>query len=37
VESQPDKAVDKTKAQVHKADAQHHAHAAKDAAKDAVK
>jgi hypothetical protein len=37
VESQPDKAVDKTKAKAHKAKAHHHAHAAKEAAKDAVK
>ena len=35
VESQPDKAIDKTKAQVHKAKAHHHAKKAKDAAKDA--
>jgi hypothetical protein len=37
VESQPDKAVDKTKATAHKANAHHHAHAAKQATKDAVK
>jgi hypothetical protein len=37
VESQPDKAVDKVKAKAHKAKAHHHAHAAKEAAKDAVK
>jgi hypothetical protein len=37
VESQPNKAVDKTKAKAHKANAQHHAHAAKDATKEAVK
>ena len=37
LESQPDKAVDKTKAQAHKANAHHHAHAAKDATKDTVK
>src|ERR1700744_2173645 len=44
VESQPDKTIDKTKAQVHKAKAHHHAKKAKDAAtnagdsaKDAVK
>jgi hypothetical protein len=35
VESQPDKAIDKTKAQVHKAKAHHHAKKAKAAAKDA--
>ena len=34
VESQPDKAIDKTKAHIHKAKAHHHAKAAKDAAKD---
>jgi len=37
VESQPDKAIDKTKAQVHKAKAHHHAKAAKDAAKEVPK
>lgn len=37
VESQPDKAVDKAKAKAHKAKAHHHAHVAKEAAKDAVK
>jgi hypothetical protein len=44
VESQPDKSIDKTKAQVHKAKARHHAKKAKaaatntgDAAKDTVK
>ena len=37
VESQPDKAIDKTKAKVHKAKAHHHAKAAKDAAKDIPK
>ena len=37
VESQPDKAIDKTKAQVHKAKAHHHAKVAKDAAKDIPK
>jgi hypothetical protein len=31
VESQPDKSVDKTKAKAHKANAHHHAHAAKEA------
>lgn len=36
VESQPNQAVDKTKAQAHEANAHHHAHAAKDAAKDTV-
>jgi hypothetical protein len=35
VESQPDKAIDKTKARVHKAKAHHHAKKAKAAAKDA--
>ena len=34
VESQPDKAIDKTKAHIHKAKAHHHAKVAKDAAKD---
>lgn len=34
--SQPDKAIDKAKAKVHKAKARHHAHAAKQAAKDAT-
>jgi hypothetical protein len=37
VEGQPDKAIDKTKAKVHKAKAHHHAKAAKDAAKDITK
>jgi hypothetical protein len=37
VESQPNKAVDKTKANAHKANAHQHAHAAKQATKDAVK
>jgi hypothetical protein len=37
VESQPDKAIDKTKAQVHKAKAHHHAKKAKEAAKDITK
>jgi recombinational DNA repair protein (RecF pathway) len=37
VESQPDKAIDKTKAHIHKAKAHHHAKVAKDAAKDTVK
>ena len=37
VESQPDKAIDKTKAQVHKAKAHHHAKKAKEAAKDIPK
>jgi recombinational DNA repair protein (RecF pathway) len=37
VESQPNKAIDKTKAHIHKAKAHHHAKAAKDAAKDITK
>jgi hypothetical protein len=37
VESQPDKAIDKTKAQVHKAKAHHHAKKAKEAAKEITK
>jgi hypothetical protein len=37
VESQPDKAIDKTKAQVHKAKAHHHAKKAKDAASNITK
>ena len=37
VEGQPDKAIDKTKAQVHKAKAHHHAKKAKEAAKDITK
>jgi hypothetical protein len=37
VESQPDKAIDKTKAQVHKAKAHHHAKKAKDAAENITK
>ena len=37
VESQPDKAIDKTKARVHKAKAHHHAKAAKEAAKEIPK
>jgi hypothetical protein len=37
VSSQPDKSVDKAKAQVHKAKAHHHAKAAKDAGKDIPK
>ena len=37
VSSQPDKSVDKAKAQVHKAKAHHHAKAAKQAAKDIPK
>jgi hypothetical protein len=37
VEGQPDKSIDKTKAQVHKAKAHHHAKAAKDAAKEIPK
>jgi hypothetical protein len=37
VSSQPDKTVDKAKAQVHKAKAHHHAKVAKDAAKDVPK
>lgn len=37
VESQPDKAIDKTKAKVHKAKARHHARAAKEAAKESTK
>jgi hypothetical protein len=37
VEPQPDKAVDKAKAKTHKAKAHHHAHAAKEASKDAAK
>lgn len=37
VESQPDKAIDKTKAKVHKAKAHHAAHAAKEEVKDAPK
>ena len=37
VESQPDKTVDKAKAQTHKAKAHAHAHAAKDAAKEVPK
>jgi uncharacterized protein YfaP (DUF2135 family) len=37
VSSEPDKSVDKAKAQVHKAKAHHHAKAAKDAAKDIPK
>jgi len=36
-ESQPHKAVDKTKAKIHKAKAHHAAHAAKEEAKDAGK
>ena len=36
VESQPDKSIDKAKARIHKANAHHHAQAAKDAAKDIV-
>jgi hypothetical protein len=35
VESQPDKSIDKAKAQVHKAKAHHHAKKAKEAAKSA--
>lgn len=35
--SEPDKAIDKTKAHVHKAKAHHHAKAAKEAAKDIPK
>jgi hypothetical protein len=37
VSSEPDKAVDKAKAKVHKAKAHHHAKAAKEAAKDIPK
>ena len=37
VSSQPDKSIDKAKAQMHKAKASHHAKAAKDAAKDIPK
>jgi hypothetical protein len=37
VSSEPDKTVDKAKAQVHKAKAHHHAKKAKDAAKDIPK
>jgi len=37
VEGQPDKAIDKTKAQIHKAKAHHHAKAAKEAAKEIPK
>jgi len=37
VEGQPDKAIDKTKAQVHKAKAHHHAKKAKKAAEDTTK
>lgn len=37
VSSQPDKSVDKAKAQVHKAKAHHHAKVAKDAAKEIPK
>jgi hypothetical protein len=37
VEGQPDKSIDKTKAQVHKAKAHHHAKAAKEAAKEIPK
>jgi hypothetical protein len=37
VSSEPNKSVDKTKAQVHKAKAHHHAKNAKDAAKDVPK
>jgi hypothetical protein len=37
VESEPNKSIDKTKAQVHKAKAHHHAKAAKEAAKDIPK
>lgn len=37
VESQPDKAIDKTKAKVHKAKAHHHAKRAKEAAKEIPK
>ena len=37
VSSQPDKTVDKAKAQVHKAKAHHHAKAAKDSAKEIPK
>jgi hypothetical protein len=37
VESQPDKAIDKTKAQVHKAKAHHHAKKAKEAADNITK
>jgi len=36
VESQPDRSIDKAKAKVHKAKAHHHAHVAKEAAKDAT-
>lgn len=36
VESQPDRSIDKAKAKVHKAKAHHHAHVAKDAARDAT-
>jgi|KBSMisStandDraft_5_1062788.scaffolds.fasta_scaffold699467_2 hypothetical protein len=36
-ESQPDKSVDKAKAKAHKANAHHHAHAAKQETKDAVR
>ena len=37
VESQPDKAIDKSKAQVHKAKAHHHAKKAKEAAENITK
>ena len=37
VSSQPDKSIDKAKAKVHKAKAHHHAHEAKEAAKESVK
>ena len=37
VSSEPDKTVDKTKAQVHKAKAHHHAKESKEAAKDVPK
>jgi uncharacterized protein YfaP (DUF2135 family) len=37
VSSEPDKTIDKAKAQVHKAKAHHHAKAAKEAAKDIPK
>jgi hypothetical protein len=37
VEGQPDKSIDKTKAQIHKAKAHHHAKAAKEAAKEIPK
>ncbi|HWG29553.1 MAG TPA: hypothetical protein VN676_03300 [Steroidobacteraceae bacterium] len=37
VSSEPDKSIDKAKARVHKAKAHHHAHEAKEAAKEITK